>query len=117
MSVGRAIQRSTRAVRCFPMYAARLRLSVSRVAGSVVSVAGASTVQCIAVLRANQCARGWLVWLVECSKRSSTAIGVAVLVSGVNVWTLSAVPVAFHCATHELCCWHVSVTVGVSGGL
>ena len=70
-------------------------MSVSHVAGSEVSVAGASTVRCIAVLRANQCARGWLVWLVECLKRSPSATGVAVFVFGVNVWTLSVVPVAF----------------------
>ena len=92
-------------------------MSVSHVSGSVVSVAGASTVQCIAVLRANQCARGWLVWWVECLKRSPSASGVAGFASGVNVWTLSVVPVAFHCATHHVCWLDVSVTVGVSGGL
>ena len=92
-------------------------MSVSHVSGCVVSVAGASTGQCIAVLRANQCSLGWLVWLVEWSKRSPSASGVAGFASGVNVWTLSVVPVAFHCATHHVCWWHVSVTVGVSGGL
>ena len=85
-------------------------MSVSHVAGSVVSVARASTVQCIAVLRANQCARGCLLWWVECLERSPNASGVAVFVSGVNVWTLSVVPVVFHCATHQVCWWHVSVT-------
>ena len=85
-------------------------MSVSHVAGSVVSVAGASTVQCIAVLRANQCAWGWLLWWVECLKRSPNASGVAVFVSAVNVRTLFVVPVAFHCATHQVCWWHVSVT-------
>ena len=60
-------------------------MSVSHVSGSVVSVAWASTVQCIAVLRANQCARGWLVWWVECLKRSPSASGVACYASGVNV--------------------------------
>ena len=54
---------------------------------------------------------------VPCLKRSPSASGVAVFVSGVNVWTLSVVPVAFHCASHQVCCWHVSVTVGVSAGL
>ena len=44
-------------------------------------------------------------------------VGFAGFASGVNVWTLSVVPVAFHCATHHVCWWHVSVTVGVSGGL
>ena len=92
-------------------------MSVSHVAGSVVSVAGASTVRCIAVLRAKQCARGWLVWWVQWLKRSPSASGVAVFVSGLNVWTLSVVPVAFHCATNQVCWWHVSVTVGASGGL
>ena len=92
-------------------------MSVSHVAGSVVSVAGASIVQCIAVLRANQCARGWLVWWVEWLKRCPTAGGVAVFASGVNVWTLSVVPMAFHCATHQVCWWHVSVDAGASGGL
>ena len=85
-------------------------MGVSHVAGSVVSVARASTVQCIAVLRANQCARAWSVWW------SPSASGVAVFVSGVNVWTLSVLPVAFHCATHQVCWWHVSVKVGDSGG-
>ena len=117
MSVGQDIQRSALAVPCFLMWAGRVRVSVSHVAGSVVSVAGVSTVQCIAVLRANQCTRGWLVWWVACFKRSRSASGVAVFVSGVNVWTLSVVPVAFHCATYQLCWWDVSVTVGVSGGL
>ena len=92
-------------------------MSVSHVSGSVVSVAGASTVQCIAVLRANQCARGWLVWWLECLKPSSSASGVAGFASGVNVWTLFVVPMVFHCATHHVCWLHVSVTVGVSGGL
>ena len=92
-------------------------MSVSHVSGSVVSVAGASTVQCIAVLRANQCARRWLVWRVECLKRSPSASGVTVFISGVSVWTLSVVPVAFHCPTNKVCWWHVSVTVGVSWGL
>ena len=81
-----------------------------------MSVAGASTVQCITILRANQCPWGWLVWWVECLKRSLSASRVAVFVSGVNLWTLSVVPVAFHCATHQVCWWHISVTVGVSGG-
>ena len=94
-----------------------LGVSVSYVSGSVVSVAGASTVQCIALLRANQCALGWLVWWVEWLKQSPSASGVAGFASGVNVWTLSLVPVAFYCATHHVCGWHVSVTVGVSGGL
>ena len=92
-------------------------MSVSQVSGSVVSVAGASTVQCIAVLRPNQYARWWLVWWVECLKRSPGASGVAGFASGVNVWNLSVVPVAFHCAIHHVCWWHVSVTVGVCGGL
>ena len=92
-------------------------MSVSHVSGSVVSVAGASTVQCIAVLRASQCALGWLVWWVEWLKRSPSASGVASFAAGVNVWTLSVVPVAFHRATHHVCWWHISVTVGVSGGL
>ena len=90
---------------------------MSHVSGSVVSVAAASIVQCIAVLRANQCARGLLVWWAECSKRSPSASGVAGFASVVNMWTLSVVPVAFHCATHHVCWWHVTVTVGVSGGL
>ena len=92
-------------------------MSVSHVSGSVVSVPGASTVQCNAVLRANRCALGWLVWWVEWLKRSLSASGVAGWAFGVNVWTLSVVPVVFHCATHHLCWWHISVTVGVSGGL
>ena len=92
-------------------------MSLSHVVGSVVSVVGASTVQCIAVLRANQCATGWPVWLVKWLKRSPSASGVAVVVSRLNVWTLSIVPVAFLCATHQVCLWHVSVTVGASGGL
>ena len=50
-------------------------------------------------------------------KRSLSASGVAGFAAGVNVWTLSVVPVAFHRATHHVCWWHVSVTVGVSGGL
>ena len=60
---------------------------------------------------------GWLVWWVECLKGSPSASGVAGFASGVNVWTLSVVPVAFHCDTHHVCCRHVSVTVGASGGL
>ena len=100
MSVGQDIQRSALAVPCFRMWAARWRVTVSHVLGSLVSVAGASTVQCIPVLRANQCARGWLVWWLECLKRSPNAGGVAGFASGVNVWTLSVVPVEFHCATH-----------------
>ena len=94
-----------------------MRVNVSHVRGSVLFVAGASTVQCIAVLRANQCAWGWLVWWLECLKRFPSASGVARFASGVNVWTLPVVPVAFYCATHHVCWWHVSVTVGVSGGL
>ena len=117
VSVGQDIQRSVFAVPCFPMLAARLRVSVSHISGSVVSVAGASTVKSIAVLRANQCAFGWLVWWVKCLKHLPSASGVACFVSGVNVWTLSVVPAAFHCATHQVCWRHVSVTVGVSGGL
>ena len=92
-------------------------MSVSHVSGSVVFVAGASTVQCIAVLRASQCALGWLVWWVEWLKWSASVSGVAGFAAGVNVWSLSVVPVAFHRATHHVCLWHVSVTVGVSGGL
>ena len=92
-------------------------MRLSHVAGSVESVVGACPVQCIAVLRANQCARGWSVWWVEWLKQSPSANGVAVLASGVNVWTLSVVPVAFHCATHQVCWWHVSGTVGAFGGL
>ena len=92
-------------------------MSLSHVAGSVVSVVGASGVQCIAVLRANQYARGLSVGWVEWLKRSPSASGVAVLVSGVNVWTLSVVPPAFHCPTHQVCWWHVSVTLGASRGL
>ena len=103
MSVSQDIQCSALAVPCFRMWAARLRVSVSHVSGSVVSVAGASTVQCIAILRANRCARGWLVWCVECLKRSPSASGVAGFASSVNVWTLSVVPVAFHCATQQVC--------------
>ena len=57
---------------------------------------------------------GWSVWWVEWPKKSPSASGVAVLVSGANVWSLSDVPVAFHCAIHQVCCWHVSVTVGAS---
>ena len=92
-------------------------MSVSHVSGSVVSVAGASTVQCITILRASQCARGLLVWWLECLNRSPSASGVAGFASGLNVWTLSVVPVAFHCATHHVCWWHVSVTMGKSAGL
>ena len=54
---------------------------------------------------------------VEWLKRPPSANGVAVFVSGVNVWTLSVVPMALHCATHQVCWWHISVTVGASGGL
>ena len=115
-SVGDDIQRSALAVRCFCIWAAGLRVSVTNVSGSVVSVAGASTVQCIAVLRATQCAWGWLPWLMECLERSPSASGVAVFVSGVKVWTLCVVPMAFHRATHQVCWWDVSVTVGESGG-
>ena len=82
-----------------PASAARLRLSVSHASGRVASMAGASTVQCIAVSRANQYARGSLMWWVEYLKQSPSASGVAGFSSGVNVWTLSVVPVAFHCAT------------------
>ena len=64
-------------------------MSVSHVSGSMVSVAAASTVQCIAVWRANQCALGWLVWWEEWLKRSPSASAVAGFASGVNVWTLS----------------------------
>ena len=92
-------------------------MSVNNVVGSVVSLFGASTVKCIAVLRANQCTRGWSVWWVEWLKRSPSSSGVAVVVSGVNVWTLSVVPVAFYCGTHHVCWWHVCVTVGMSRGL
>ena len=92
-------------------------MSVSHVAGSALYVIGASTVQCLAVLRSNQCAKGRLVYWVEWLKGSSSASGVAVLVSAVNVWTLSVVPVAFNYATHQVCWWHVSVNVGASGGL
>ena len=92
-------------------------MSVSHVSGSVVSVAGASTVECIAVLRANQCVLGWLVCCMEWLKRSPSASGVAGFASGVNLWTLFVVLVAFHCATHHVCWRHVSVTVEVSGGL
>ena len=92
-------------------------MRVSHVVGSVVSVVEASAIQCIAVLRANQCARGWSVWWVEWLKRSPSASGVAVLASGVNVWTLFVVPLAFHCATHQVCWSHISVTVGAFGGL
>ena len=87
-------------------------MRLGHVAGSVVSVVGASTVQCVAVLRAKQCARGWSVSWVEWLKRSPSASGVVVLASGANVWTPIVVPVAFHCATHKVCWWHVSVTVG-----
>ena len=117
VSVGQDIQRCACAVPCFRTWAARLRVSVSHVLGSVVSVAGASTIQCITVLRASRCILGWLVWWLECLKRSPSASGVAGFASGVNVWTLSVVPMAFHCATHNVCWWHVSVTVGVAGGL
>ena len=92
-------------------------MSLSHVSGSVVSVAGASTVQCIAVLRASQCALGWLVWWVKWLNGSPSASGVAGFAAGMNVWTLSVVPVAFNRATHHVCWWHLSVTVGVSGGL
>ena len=83
--------------------------------GSVVSVAGASTVHCMAVLSASQCARGWLVWWVECLKRSPSASGIALHVSGVFACTLVAVPFPSHRATHEVWLWHIKVTVGVSG--
>ena len=46
-------------------------MSFSHVVGSVVSVVGASTVQGIALLKANQCARGWSVWWVELLKTVS----------------------------------------------
>ena len=52
----------------------------------------------------------WVEWL----KPSPSASGVAVLASAV---TLPVVPVAFHCATHQVCGRHVSVTVGAFGGL
>ena len=90
-------------------------MSVSHVLGSVVFLAGASTVQCIAVLRASQCAEGWLVWWMEWLKRSLSASGVAGFAAGVNDRILFVVPVAFQRATHHVCWWHVSVTVGVSG--
>ena len=32
-----------------------------------------------------------------------------------NVWTLSVVPVAFHCATGQVYWGHISVTVGAFG--
>ena len=64
----------------------------------------------------NQCALGWLVGWVEWLKRSPSASGVAGFASVLNQWTLSVVPVAFHCATHHVCWWHVSVTGGVSWG-
>ena len=60
---------------------------------------------------------GWLVCWVEWLKPSPSASEVAGFASSVNVWTLSVVPVAFHCPNHHVCWWHVSVTVGVSGGL
>ena len=73
-----------------------------------------SSVNCLLLCFSS--ARGWFLWWVECLKRSLSAGGVAVFVSGVNMWTLSVVPVAFHCATRQVCWWHVSVTKGVSGG-
>ena len=108
---------SSSAARCFRMQAARLRVSASHVSGSVVSVTGAATVKCIAVLRVNLCAQGWLVWWLEGLKRPPSASGVAGFASSVNVLTLSVVPVAFHCATHHVCWGHVSVNVGAAGGL
>ena len=81
---------------------------------SVVSVTGASNVQCIAVLSANRCAKGWLVWRLECLKRSPSGSAVAVRVSGVYVCTLVAVPFPSHCLTHQVCWWHITVMVGVS---
>ena len=92
-------------------------MSVSHVAGSVESVVGSPTVQCITVLRANQYASRWSVWWVEWLKRSPSASGAAVPVSGVNVFTLSVLCVACHCATCQVCRWHISVTGGASGGL
>ena len=57
------------------------------------------------------------MWWVDWSNRSPSTSGVAAFVSGVNVWTLSVVPMVFHCATHQVYWWHLSVTAGASGGL
>ena len=103
VSVGHDIQRCVCVIPCLRTYADMLRASVSQVVGSVVLVAGASTVQCIPVLSASQCARAWFVWWAECLKRSPSASVVAVPGSGVHVWPLVAVPFPSHCATHRLC--------------
>ena len=58
VSVDHDIQRCVCIIPCLRTQAAAWRASVSHVVGSVVSVAGASTVQCIAVLSASQCTRG-----------------------------------------------------------
>ena len=55
------------------------------------------------------------MWWVKCQKRSSSLSWVAVRVSVVCVCTLVAVPFPSNCATHQVCCWHIRVTVGVSG--
>ena len=56
------------------------------------------------------------MWWAECLKRSASASGVAVCGSGVHVCTLVTVPFPSHSATHQVCWWHVRVTVLVSGG-
>ena len=78
-------------------------------------MAGASTVRCIAVLSASLYARGRLVWWAEWQKGSPSASGVAVRVCGVYVCILVVLLFPFHCATHQVCWWHIRVSVGVSG--
>ena len=70
MSMGHDIQRCVCVIPCRRTEPATLRASVSHMVGSVVLVAGASTVQCTAVLGASQCDREWLVWSADCLKLS-----------------------------------------------
>ena len=51
----------------------------------------------------------------EMSETAPSASGVAVRVSAVYVCTLVVVPFPSHCVTHQLCWWHIRITVGVSG--
>ena len=112
VSLGYDIQCCVCVILCLSTYAITFLASVGHVVGSVVLVAGASTVQCLAVLSASQCARGSLVCWTECLQHCPSASGVAARVSGVYVCTLVAVPFASKCATHQMWWWHIRVTVG-----
>ena len=59
--------------------------------------------------------QGWLVWWVDCLRRSPSVSGVAIRVSGVYICTLVAVPFSSHCVTQQVCWWHIRAIVGVSG--